>query len=244
MEMQAGLAINETALMVLSAISGRAALAAALGKSFRGDRDLYQALGYPLEISLEQYEAKYKRQDVAGKLVDLPARDTWRKPPTILDGDQEDETEFTQALQKLVDQRRLWHYLERVDRLSGLGQYGVLLIGVKGEGALDQPVSAELSGPDRIIYLSGFGEQDAQIKEFEQDPGNARFGLPSLYEIDLGQIGDQRLGKKRVHHSRIIHVAEDLLTDDVHGRPRLERVYNRLDDLEKIVGGGAEATGK
>ena len=38
-----GLTINETALTVLSAISGRAALAAALGKSFCGNRDMYLA---------------------------------------------------------------------------------------------------------------------------------------------------------------------------------------------------------
>jgi uncharacterized protein len=161
-----------------------------------------------------------------------------------MDGDQEDRTEFTQAIEKLVEARRVWHYLERLDRLSGLGQYGVLLIGVKGEGDLASPVSAKLHGAENIIYLSLFGEKDAKIKEFERDPGNERFGLPLIYEIDLGRIGDQNLGKKKVHHSRVIHVAEDLLTDDIHGRPRLQRVYNRLDDLEKIVGGGAEATWK
>jgi hypothetical protein len=105
-------------------------------------------------------------------------------------------------------------------------------------------VSGKLQGPESIIYLSVFGEKDTQIKEYEKDPGNERFGLPLVYEIDLGRIGDQRLGKKLVHHSRVIHVAEDLLTDDIHGRPRLQRVYNRLDDLEKIIGGGAEATWK
>jgi hypothetical protein len=39
-------------------------------------------------------------------------------------------------------------------------------------------------------------------------------------------------------------VAEDLLEDEVYGRPRLKRVYNRLNDLEKIIGGGSEATWK
>lgn len=116
-----GLALNEAALTVMSALSSRAQLAATLGKSFGGDRDLYQVLGYPLEISAQQYAAKYQRQDVAGKLVDLPARDTWRKPPLIKDGGDEAATKFTQAWGKLVDARRLWHYLERLDRLSGLG---------------------------------------------------------------------------------------------------------------------------
>ena len=43
-----------------------------------------------------------------------------------------------------------------------------------------------------------------------------------------------------VHWSRVIHVAEDTVEDRVFGRPRLERVYNRLDDLMKISGGSAE----
>lgn len=43
-----------------------------------------------------------------------------------------------------------------------------------------------------------------------------------------------------VHHSRVIHVAEDLLEDEIEGRPRLERVWNRLHDLLKISGGSAE----
>ena len=240
----AGLVINEKTLAIASAISSRAQLAAALGKSFGGSRDMYVALGYPLEISAEKYEAKYKRQDVAGKLVDLPARDTWRKPPMLKDGDVEDDTNFTEAFKKLADARHLWHYLERLDRLSGLGQYGLMMIGVKGDGDLASAVSTRLQGPESIIYLSIYSESDAKIKEYEKDPGNERFGLPAVYEIDLGRIGDQTIGKKLVHHSRVIHVAEDLLTDDVHGRPRLERVYNRLDDLEKIVGGGAEATWK
>ena len=43
-----------------------------------------------------------------------------------------------------------------------------------------------------------------------------------------------------VHHSRIIHVAEDILESDIFGIAKLESVFNRLFDIEKIVGGDAE----
>jgi hypothetical protein len=45
---------------------------------------------------------------------------------------------------------------------------------------------------------------------------------------------------QKVHYTRVIHVAENALTNDVIGTPRLEPVYNRLIDLDKIVGGSAE----
>jgi hypothetical protein len=49
------------------------------------------------------------------------------------------------------------------------------------------------------------------------------------------------LGSQVVHWSRVIHVAEDLLENEVYGTPRLQAVFNRLQDLDKVIGGGAEA---
>jgi hypothetical protein len=46
---------------------------------------------------------------------------------------------------------------------------------------------------------------------------------------------------RRVHWTRAIHIADGLLEDQVNGTPRLEKVWNRLDDLDKVVGGGSEA---
>ena len=43
-----------------------------------------------------------------------------------------------------------------------------------------------------------------------------------------------------VHASRVIHIAEDVLDDEVYGVPRLHPISNRLDDLDKVIGGGAE----
>ena len=44
-----------------------------------------------------------------------------------------------------------------------------------------------------------------------------------------------------VHWTRIIHIAEGLLEDDVYGRPRLRAIWNQLEKLDKVVGGGSEA---
>jgi hypothetical protein len=45
---------------------------------------------------------------------------------------------------------------------------------------------------------------------------------------------------RRVHWSRVIHVADNLQSSLVFGTPRMQPVYNRLLDLRKIKGGSAE----
>src|SRR5690606_31122141 len=43
-----------------------------------------------------------------------------------------------------------------------------------------------------------------------------------------------------VHWTRVIHIAERALDDEAIGLPRLERIYNRVMDCEKLLGGSAE----
>ncbi len=230
-------------LKILSVFLDRLNLAGTLGSQYNGDRDMYEILGYPTTISFEAYAGKYARQDIAGRIVDLPAIDTWQHPPMISDGDSttdQDEagSAFVLALQELIDKRKLWHYLQRVDRLAGIGQYGVLVLGLRG-GLLSEPVGANsLKGIGDVLYFSSYSENNATIKSYVSDTQSERYDLPETYEINF------RAGKQLVNWSRVIHVAEDLLEDDVNGRPRLERVYNLLEDLLKVVGGGAETNWK
>jgi len=229
-------------LQVLSAIVGRAALAARMGTQFNGERDLYEVLGYEREIHAEQYFEKYHRQDIAGKIVDLPAQDTWRRPPIIEDGEEDTsmadvKSPFLQGIKFLVEKRRLWHFLQRADRLAGISRYGVLLIGTSGTDSLSKPLEGGLSDAADVIYLSPFTESSAAVQSLVTDPGNPRYRLPEMYSIRMGE----GFPTETVHWSRVIHIAEDLEEDEIYGRPRLERVYNRLDDLMKIVGGGSEA---
>jgi hypothetical protein len=230
-------------LVVLSALVERYNLAGKLGFQFGGLRDMYTILGYKKDIQFADYLAKYDRQDISGRVVDLPAVDTWRNSPEIHDGKSSTEEEqptsaFIQALKGIVNQVQLWHYLTRLDRIAGIGRYGILLIGVAGGSDLGAPIEKNSLKPGGIIYLKPFSEGSATISTYETEKANERYGLPMFYDV-LTIAGQLRV---KVHWSRVIHVAEDLLEDDVLGRPRLKRIYDRLDDLMKIVGGGAEAT--
>lgn len=238
----------------LSAIGSRRNLAAYLGNAFDGDRDYYRVLGYKIDPFPEDYLAHYTRDDIAGRVVDLPAQDTWKKRPVLIDGDSRSDDDnpaspFIKAWQQMTESGdenalNIFHYLERVDRLAGIGRFGVLVIGIRDGKELSQPVdpTTKLFDPSGILYLRPVPEYLCQVNEYdiEQNPQSRRFGKLKEYKVDLG-FGT---GYQTIHHSRAIHVVEDALENEVIGRPRLERVLNRIDDLIKIVGGGAEATWK
>lgn len=223
-----------------SALVERARLAATLGKQFDGDRDLYEVLGYPQDIKFADYLGHYRREGIAKRIVNRPAQDTWRTQAKLLDGDKEKDTPFLTGWQALVEKKGVWRQLSAVDRLAGIGRYGVLLIGFTGDKKLKDPVeNGSMKGWQDVLYLRAFHEGDVTIDEWDRNTASARFGLPEMYSIAMGD--DNR--KEQVHWTRIVHVAEDSF-DDVYGTPRLEAVYNRLNDLEKVVGGSAEATWK
>ncbi len=231
-----------------SVLLGRARLANLVGTTFEGSRDLYKYLGYKRTLTFDDYDQRYRRGGIAGRVVDVYPQATWRNPPKLVDkGKQteEEQSEFVKAFDKMAQRLNLFHYMERVDKLAGIGQYAVLLIGVKGGKALDKQMP-KLSSPDDVLFVSPYSQHNAPIKSFVTDPSNSRFGLPETYNVKLGKdltIGESDANnvEREVHHSRLLHVADNLIEDDIFGLPRMHRIWNYLDDLDKIVGGSAEA---
>lgn len=222
-----------------SVLLERSQLAASLGKQFDGDRDLYKVLGYPASISFDKYKGRYKRGHIAGRIVRRPAADTWRSQAVLLDGDAVSGTPFLDDWAALEKRLHIWRRLSILDTQAGIGQYGALLFGFAGGGKLSDPIGpGSQQGVEGLLYLRVLDEGNAAISGYVADSSNPRFGLPEWYDV---RLNDQ--GTHRVHWSRILHVAEDSI-DDVFGVPRLQDVWNLLDDLDKIIGGGAEATWK
>jgi len=232
---------SDTLVALASLLMQRSQAVGALGMQYGGDRDLYEALGYKKTLRFEDYWGAYERQDIATRIVDLPAIDSWRYPPRFSDGNDDDGTAFVMDFKVLASKLPVWKRLQQLDRVSGIGHYGCLLLGLRAGGELSAEVKPRsLRGPEDVIYLRVLSENMATIKEWEMDAASPRFGLPLMYEVSVG--AGSREEQRLVHWTRIIHVAEDALDNDVLGTPRLRNVFNRLNDLEKIVGGGSEAT--
>jgi phage-related protein (TIGR01555 family) len=235
-------------LALQNSIAGRtqflSRLASQAGIQYSGKRDIYSTAGYlkPGSEKFEDYWGLYERGEVAGRIVDMPAKTTWRTPPEVVEEGKED-SKFAKEFATMAKRLKLWRYFNRVDRLAGVGRYAVIFIGVKGvnDQQLKQPLS-KVSSPDDIVYLSVYHEKNAEITEYENDAGNPRFGLPKTYKLRVGTDSKFKGGTELlVDASRVIHVAEDVLDNDIYGKPRLRRALNRLFDLDKVAASTGEA---
>lgn len=225
------------------------------GITFDGRRDTYQILGYPRILSNRDYRDRYTRGGVAGRIVDALPNATWRGEVELIEDEKPTtNTPFEQAWEDLDTRLQIQAKLSRVDKLSRLSTYAVLLIGAPGDLDTELP----RGGPDNLLYLTPFiggggpvgigdtrrlvlaDDADCTIHTFEIDTKSPRFGQPLTYQLKRISLTTTDMGRM-VHWTRIIHIAENLLEDEVYGQPALERVWNLLDDLDKVTGGGAEA---
>lgn len=225
------------------------------GLSFNGARDMYRALGYAEVLTPYDYWARYQRGGIAERIVEAFPRLTWSGEFSIVeDEDPETLTEYEAAAADLYSRLSVPSKLMRADIMAGLGHYSAMLLGTQlyeGESLLS-PLDKLAKGAADLLYLTPLDETRSKITRVVTDPGDPRFGLPETYLATLGApIGpgyDYRTGVHTgsislpVDHSRIVHIAEGCLADNVYGKPRLRSVWNLLDDLLKVVGGGSEAT--
>ena len=225
---------NKADLQLLSALTQRAAISARLGKSYGGDRDLYVALGYKAKPTFRDYLARYIRQDIAKAVINKPVNAAWRMPPRITESDK-DATDFEDAWNAMVKETSVYRQLIRTDKLAGIGNYSVVLIGLDDGLELDK----EVIKASKLLFLQPYSQAAATVKNLVVNPTDPRFGQPSTYQIDI-KTDAITSSAKIVHYSRVIHVADELLEDNVNGMPRLEGILNRLEDLERVVGGSAE----
>jgi predicted ABC-type ATPase len=246
----------------VNSLNERLRWARQVGISFNGARDFYTVFGYDRAVTTTQYREAYQRGGLSGRLVDLYPNATWRGETPFEVIENEDpreaaETKFEAAWKLLSKRLQIPSKFLRVDKLSCLSTFAVLLIGTV-DGALETELPRLVTpNQNAIIYLTPFqgggtggmtraaqamisADADASIESYVEDTSNPRFGLPLTYKIKRTDFHAPGL-EKPVHWTRVIHVAEGLLDDDVNGLPKLERVWNLLQDLEKVTGGGSEA---
>lgn len=234
-----------------------------------GNRDLYQDCKYPTTISPAMFLAMYEREGVAARVVEMWPMETWKSYPDLYDvEDEETESEFETAWQKLVKDHGIFQQMLRWDIVSGIGSFGVLLLGFNDanlgaaedeKDALAQPLPGFEEGPPddefegskdvELIYLKSFHEQQVSIHKWDNDPASPRYGQPVLYSLKLfdpslysnSATTPTAMNQEiKVHWSRVLHLADNCTTSDLFGTPRQKPVYNRLLDLRKIYGGSGE----
>jgi len=231
--------INGKNLLVMGEMVNRMMLAYRMGMQYSGDRDLYQALGYQTQLKFDDYLARYVRQDIAKAIIDRPVNATWQGPLELVETNAPQDTEFEKAWKALNRELGLKTRLARVDRLTGIGEYGILLLGLDDVGDL-QGFQNPAKSSRKLLYVKPFSQKSAPILKYVENSRDVRYGQPLIYQIEVGDPASKSNKAVLVHYSRIIHVTDGNLESETLGMPRLEAIYNRLMDIEKIVGGDAE----
>lgn len=230
--------VVEQIRLAASDMTARSQLARWAGKTFGGKRDVAEALGYKQDLQVADYRLRYERGDVAGNIIEAKPASTWRGIGEVIEVEEPDQvTQFETDWNELNDRFDLWSIFYSADVLAGLGRYSVIVIGAPGK--LETPLT-RLRSKD-VAYFTPYAEDDAVISEsdLETDTQNPRFSMPNFYSLTQVKTAGQAV---KAHYSRIIHIRAEGVPDGVlYGPPRLRRVWNRLDDLEKVVGGGSEA---
>lgn len=218
------------------------------GRMFGGRRNVFDALGYEPNVDYHLMLAKYKRQGVFSRVINTYPDNVWSRAPKIVGNPAMDlavngeiASNGTVIKPGYAQDIDLFHYMCRLDKLAGIGKYAVLMLGfddVTRQEDLAKPVRK--GAGRKLIFVQAYGEGDATITGWNQDPSSAEFGMPELYEIKTCLVKEMKT-TIQVHASRLVHVADSNLECELYGSPIGERVYNECDDLIKISGGGAEA---
>jgi len=227
-----------------SQLLSRAMLGSRLGMQFGGDRDLYETFGYKRFPDFQDYQNLYDRHGLGHRVIKKYANSTWNRLPVLIDGEQRSDTldknatPFLKEWVTLAKRLGVVQVMRQADIMCQIGRYSILFLGASGED-YSKPVTKN----DGLFYIAAYNENQSVIQRLISDPRNEKFGMPENYTVAFNEvdIGVAMPGGTNVHHTRAIHVAEDVLGSRIYGTPRLQAPLNRLFDLEKVTGGGAEA---
>lgn len=234
------------ASLVKNALTTRTAW---LSKLLDPRRDIDRECGHPEIVTVDDYSRLFKRGDLAARIISLFPEETWSEDPVVFETEDETETEFEKAWKELDKKLAIFSQLQRADVLSGVGRFGVVLLGIDDGKDLQEPIEGidergQIVGrpQHQLLYLRPFDESLVRIESLETSLQNPRYGQPTFYQISFSDtvLGQTTSMVSRVHWSRIVHIVDNRTNSDIYGQPRLEKVINRVLDLHKIAGGSGE----
>jgi len=212
--------------------------------------DIDNACNYPASLTITDYKTFYDRMGLAKRAVQIWPDECWHSSPKIFEEESPEETAFEKAWKELEIQRSLFMYLHKIDVLSGIGEYGLLLLGFDDGLPLNKPVAGvdpvtgEIIDKKRketkLLYMRAYHQGVLTINKTEKSITSPRYGMPTKYTIQYKDTGTTDLTSASVHWTRVLHVADNRESSEVLGVSRLQPIYNNLQDIKKVSGGSGE----
>jgi len=210
---------NQIERMVTRNVSARSELWARGPRGISDDnidprRDLNELCGFPLtgEMTPFIYRSLFDREAIANRVVNILPRATWAMQPSVYeDEDADTDTPFEQDWEDLCKGLRndswfqdeegnpVFMELMQADIVSGIGSFGIILLGFNDGLSLEQPVRGYQPTSDTVPLGT-----DAQYLGIELDPpvapertpdgqGGSFGGPPELDEDEVNPtLGDPK----------------------------------------------------
>lgn len=184
-------------------------------------RDIDKECGYPEVITPQMYRRMYDRNGIAKTLTDLWPSESYSVDPVVYEVEDEEETEFEEALKSLSkslagdswmeeqETNLLWSYLYRASCLAGIGRFGILLIGIgdgkelsepaagiddNGKWTPERPTGSGENGRVPLLHLTPLDESMVQIGSYETNRSSPRYRMPKTYLVSLVNDSEQEAG--------------------------------------------------
>lgn len=232
-------------------------------------RSINDDCGFPetSEVDARYLKDLYDRSGTAYRVVTLFPDESWSSFPTVAEDLSTDtNTKFEKSFNSLDKQLlgsnskfkqdgaggNFWKILRRLDRLAGIGHFGALLIGLNDSDDFSTPAPGfnEKTGlPDsnrgdaKLLYLKPLDETQIYVDKWNDDVNSPRYNQPEEYNVHINAYSQQQnksTASMIVHWSRVIHIADDVDSDETWAIPRLLPVLNNVLSLRKLLGGSAE----
>jgi len=211
-------------------------------KLFDPRRNIDDECGYPqteqtawgaTAIDPDFYRNLYDREAIATRVVEVMPRECWQMTPMVYeDEDPDNVTAFEEAWDVLGQQLRgeqcwyqdeegspVWEVLRRADILSGIGHFGIILLGLDDGLPLDQPAAGVSTrkpfggGPlgAGVDTPAAAGTGDGrQPYPYQPDTASSPYGSMDLY-------GPAKYPAERTGHSPGSAAAANAYHDHDHG---------------------------
>ncbi|MFA5376356.1 MAG: anti-CBASS Acb1 family protein [Dehalococcoidia bacterium] len=183
-------------------------------------RDLKVECGYP-DGGMEPngYRELYDEDPIGNRVVNVIPNESWKNEPEVYeDEDSEATTEFETAWENLSNSLRgrswyrgqgeegspIWEYLRRADVLSGIGCFGVLLLGLDDGQELSKPVRGVEEKWSEPVDIPVKGqEQPAEVKAPAKPTGNVY-----TLNVDKDKTKGRRLLFMRAFDESLVQIAQ------------------------------------
>lgn len=230
-------------------VGANAAIAPGMKKNIQGEA------GYATAPDHIHFMEWFKREGFAARVVELWPTECWQLVPTIYEvEDVEKETEWEEAWEMMLKRLRIWAELKRLDIVSGIGRFGLMVLGFDDGKELSEEIPMDYDpvlgrykpkeGTRNLVWVDCFTEGQVKVLETEADTKHPRFGKPTKYQVTMTSVvagSTTSDTAKEVHWTRTFHLpAEGGLSGRIYGPPRMERAFNRLYDILKIAAGSGE----